>query len=157
MNADGTIADATPAAMRLLGGTLEELRTAPPGAFSSEAPNPEADTAFREAWDRSGAGSIAGRATVRRLDGLFRRVRYLIVPRPDGRFEAVLEPIEEDAGARPTTVVIGEVLAAWRAAERSLEDLEPGSPESEAVQAEIKALRDRYQDLFELQKARGSA
>jgi hypothetical protein len=42
------------------------------------------------------------------------------------------------------------VLTMWRDAERRLAELPPSSPEAEAMQAEIKLLRDEYQRLVEL-------
>jgi PAS domain S-box-containing protein len=153
LTADGTVEDASPAALRLLGVTLEELRTAAPGTFSTEPPDPEADAAFREAWTGVGSGPIAGRATLKRKDGSLRRVRYVIAPRSDGSFAAVLEPIDERVDARSTAVVVGDVLAAWRAAERRLEEVVPDSSEWQHLQTEIRALRDRYQDLFAARRA----
>jgi DNA-binding IclR family transcriptional regulator len=123
------------------------------GTFSPEPPDDEAAAAFRAAWDRAGAGPIAGQATVRRLDGTLQRVRYVIASREDGRFEAILEPITADAKARPTAFVIGQVLTAWREAERRLERLDPGSSESRAVEAEIDELREQYQDLFQAKRS----
>ena len=42
------------------------------------------------------------------------------------------------------------VLAMWRESERRLADLPAGAPEIEALEAEIKLLRDEYQRLVEL-------
>jgi hypothetical protein len=50
--------------------------------------------------------------------------------------------------APPTLWTGGQVLAAWRQAERSLTALEPGSPEWQAAEAEIDRLRGIYQELF---------
>jgi PAS domain-containing protein len=149
----GRILDATPAAERLLGADLAALRAAPPGAFSPEPSDEAADAAFRDGWQAGGSNPIVGRATVRRPDGSLQRVRYLIVQRPDAGFEAVLEPVDEAVTERPTAVVLGQVLEAWRAAERRLERLAPGSLEARDVEAEVEALRARYQDLFRLKRA----
>jgi PAS domain-containing protein len=150
---DGRIADATEEAQRLLGASVDELRAAVAGAFSPEPPDEDAAAAFRQAWTESGAGPIAGRATVRRVDGELRRVRYLIVPRSDERFEVVLEPIDESATKRPTAIVLGEVLATWREAERRLERLVPGSAEARAVATEVDRLRQQYQELFRIRRS----
>jgi hypothetical protein len=42
------------------------------------------------------------------------------------------------------------VLAIWRDVERRLAELPPSAPEAEALQAEIKLLRDEYQRLVAL-------
>ncbi len=80
LNADGTTADASPAALELLGLTIEELRALPPGALSAEPRDPDAQAAFREQWERQGSPDIGGEATVRRLDGTSIRVKFGITP-----------------------------------------------------------------------------
>ncbi len=50
--------------------------------------------------------------------------------------------------AQATVYGLGDVLTAWRAAERRLEEIAAGSPEWRSVRAEIMTLRDSYDDLF---------
>lgn len=50
----------------------------------------------------------------------------------------------------PTKVITaGDVLAAWRDAERRMEAIDHGSPEWSAVQADIARFRDAYQEAFD--------
>lgn len=60
----------------------------------------------------------------------------------DGRTD--IEPIV-DSEATPRTA---EILERWRAVERQLDELEPGSPESERLFAEFERLRDEYLAAF---------
>ncbi len=60
----------------------------------------------------------------------------------DGRTD--IEPITQ-AEAAPRAA---EILDRWRAIERQLDDLEPGSPESIRLFAEFERLRDEYMALF---------
>lgn len=39
------------------------------------------------------------------------------------------------------------ILAAWREIERDLEDVAPGSPEAERLEAQAASLRDEYQAI----------
>lgn len=148
LEADGTAVDASPAVLDLLGVSLEQLRTLPPGAFAPEPPDPAADAAFREAWESQGSPDIGGQGTVKRLDGTKVRVRFAISPIDDGRFRVVLEPIEGSVDKAPTVFTAGQVLAEWRAAERQLTALEPDTAEFARVQAEIERFRASYQELF---------
>jgi PAS domain S-box-containing protein len=148
LNEDGTAADASPAALEILGVTLDQLRELPTGAFSATEPDPAGDAAFREQWERQGSPDIGGEATLRRLDGERVRVKFAISPLDDGRYHAVLIPVGAPTDAPPILYTAGEVLAEWRAAERRLEALPADSPEVDAVQADIAAFRSRYQDLF---------
>jgi PAS domain S-box-containing protein len=148
LNEDGTAADASPAALQILGVTLDQLRELPTGAFSATEPDPAADAAFREQWERQGSPDIGGEATLRRLDGEQIRVKFAISPLDDGRYQAVLIPVGGATDAPPTLYTAGEVLAEWRAAERRLAALPPDSPEIDAVHADIAAFRTRYQDVF---------
>jgi len=66
----------------------------------------------------------------------------------DGRTD--IEPISKSENA-PTTAAI---LARWRAIERQLDDMEPGSPESALLFAEFESLRDEYLAIFK--ERRGS-
>ena len=60
----------------------------------------------------------------------------------DGRTD--IEPISESENA-PATAAI---LERWRAIERQLDDVEPGSPESARLFAEFERLRDEYMAAF---------
>jgi hypothetical protein len=60
----------------------------------------------------------------------------------DGRTD--IEPISQSEAA-PSTA---EILDRWRAVERQLDDLEPGSPESVRLFAEFERLRDEYLGAF---------
>ena len=65
----------------------------------------------------------------------------------DGRTD--IEPISKSENA-PTTAAI---LARWRAIERQLDDMEPGSPESARLFAEFESLRDEYLAIFKERQA----
>jgi hypothetical protein len=60
----------------------------------------------------------------------------------DGRTD--IEPIAQSEAAPDTA----EILERWRAVERQLDDLEPGSPESVRLFAEFERLRDEYLAIF---------
>jgi PAS domain-containing protein len=150
-NADGTIATANPAALEIYGATLAELRAAPPGAFSVQSQSPaaqEAQAALREAWESQGQPDLVGESTLRRLDGEERRVAFGLTRLGDGRFAAILRPLDKPTGAEPEVFTAGQVLARWRAAERQLEAIEPGSPEAVSITREIERFRAAYHQLF---------
>jgi hypothetical protein len=52
------------------------------------------------------------------------------------------------AADEPDVNSLGDVLRAWRAAERALASLAPGTPEWVRTLDEIDSLRSRYQELF---------
>ena len=60
----------------------------------------------------------------------------------DGRTD--IETIAQSEAA-PSTA---EILERWRAVERQLDELEPGSPESVRLFAEFERLRDEYLGVF---------
>ena len=60
----------------------------------------------------------------------------------DGRTD--IEPIAQSEAAPDTA----DILERWRAVERQLDDLEPGSPESVRLFAEFERLRDEYLAVF---------
>ena len=60
----------------------------------------------------------------------------------DGRTD--IEPIAQSQAAQSTA----DILERWRAVERQLDDLEPGSPESIRLFAEFERLRDEYLGVF---------
>lgn len=148
LNADGTTADASPAALELLGLTLEQLRALPPGALSAEPQDEDAREAFLQQWKGQGSPDIGGAATIRRLDGTSIRVKFGITPIEDGRFLALLEPIAGPTQQPTTLYTAGQVLAEWRAAERRMVEIPPDSAEWHDAQAEIETFRRRYQELF---------
>jgi len=53
-----------------------------------------------------------------------------------------------DLAGSPATEAVNDVLRQWRAAERSLAKLHPGSEEWAATVRQISRLRGRYQELF---------
>jgi hypothetical protein len=56
---------------------------------------------------------------------------------------------EEPTGQSTSSPALGDLLREWRAAERRLADLDPGSDAWAYLQVEIEALRQRYQDAFD--------
>jgi hypothetical protein len=141
---DSTILDATDAALELLNLTFDQLRSLPPGSLSLEADR-AATEGFQEAWDGAGRGKIVGSGSIKLLDGQLLRIRYLITPQPDGAFEIVVERAEEPVSQPARMYTVGGALSAWRAAERKLEKVVPGSEEWQAAQAEIDYFRAEYQ------------
>lgn len=148
LNEDGTVVDASPEALAILGATMDQLRDLPGGAFSASPPDPEADAAFRDAWADQGSPDIGGEATIQRLDGDKVRVKFAITPHEGGHYRVVLMRAPGSTEAATSLYTAGEVLAQWRASERRLETLTPGSPELEDVQSDIVVFRTRYQELF---------
>ena len=65
----------------------------------------------------------------------------------DGRTD--IETIAQSEAAPDTA----EILERWRAVERQLDDLEPGSPESVRLFAEFERLRDEYLAAFRARKS----
>jgi PAS domain S-box-containing protein len=155
VTADGRYSEANAEALDLLGVTLDELRASAPGRFAAEPSDAEADAAFREAWEASGRPDVGGATTIRRADGSRARVKFAIREMDDGTYTVLLTPVP-DALHEPTSVyTAGDVLAAWRAAERRLETLPDDAPERPAIMADIDGFRERYQLLF--QQGRGSS
>jgi PAS domain-containing protein len=149
LNPDGSYADASGTALEFLGVTIEELRAAGRDAFAIDPLTEDASVALQAAWNETRAEHAVGHATVKRPDGATVRVRYLLKSRPDGRYLVAFQPVPETAD-RPTTLyTMGRVLSAWRAAERRLETIEPGSAEWQHAQAEVDAFRDEYRRRFD--------
>jgi PAS domain-containing protein len=146
---DGRVLEASPDALDLLDIDLDELRSLPPGSFSPDPPDPEAEAAFRDEWEAQGRPDVMGEGTLQRLDGSKVRVRFAITPTEDGRFRAVFEPVDTPVGAPPRSFTAGEVLAAWRTAERRLMHLAEGSAEWAAATLEIEHFRAEYQAIFD--------
>ena len=153
IDGDGRYIDGNDRALELLGVSLEELRSST-GATFADAPADEAQaTAFRTAWEGAGRPDITGETTVRRPDGSRIRVRFAITPRADGTYAATFEVVGGSRSEPPTVRTIGDVITAWRAAERRLDTLEPGSSEWLAAQDEVAWLRERHATIFQEQTA----
>jgi PAS domain-containing protein len=155
INADGTYEDGNAAALAILGVTRQELRSLPSQALSMDNDRARAKD-VRASWEGSGSDPLVGQGTVRRPDGVPVRVRFLLVPRKDGRFVAILRPSSEAVELPASWFTIGQILSTWRAAERRLEAVVPGSPEWDAIQVEIEAFREQYQRLFAAETNRPS-
>ncbi|HSH21176.1 MAG TPA: PAS domain-containing protein [Candidatus Caenarcaniphilales bacterium] len=151
---DGRYLDASPAALALIGVTIDELRSMPPGTLSPRYADEAEREALRGAFLKSGATRAVGSATISRPDGGKVRVKFLLERRPDGRYLAWLKPADESVDRPTVFITIGEALAAWRAAERRLETLEPNSLEWESVQADIQLFRSEYRRLSDRGRAK---
>ena len=141
---DSTVLEATDAALEILELSFEQLRSLPPGSLSLDEDR-AATAGFEAAWRESGRGEIVGAGSIRLLDGRLLRIRYLITPQPDGTFAVVIDRADEAVSEPPRMYTVGAVLSAWRAAERSLEKVAPGTEEWRAAQAEIDYFRAEYQ------------
>jgi PAS domain-containing protein len=146
VSTDSRILEATPAALELLGLTFDQLQALPPGGLSLEQ-DAAASAEFAAAWEGGGRPPLVGSTTVRLPDGSLARVRYYIWSREDGKVEVVLEGSSEPVAQAPRAYTIGKVLSAWRAVERRLETLDPGSEEWQAADAENRYFRSEYRRL----------
>jgi PAS domain S-box-containing protein len=148
---DGRVEDANDVALRLLGVTIDELRTAPPGTFSVPT-DPDEQAALRQAWLDERATGAVGESAVRRADGQTIRVKYISGVRPDARYVVAMRPVE--GAGTPTTILstASHALAAWRAAERRLEVLEPGGPDWRQAEADVASFREQYRRLFDARR-----
>jgi PAS domain S-box-containing protein len=153
VTADGRYSDANAAALELLGVTLDELRASPPNRFAAEPGDPDAEAAFREAWEASGRPDLGGFGTIRRADGSTIAVKFAIREVDGGSFVVLLTPAPGAPRGASVLYTAGEVLAAWRAAERRLEAIPDDEPERLTILADIAEFRERYQLLF--QRSRG--
>ncbi len=152
LNADGSYADATPAALALLRVTLDDFLTSQPGRFAAEPADPDVEAAFREQWEGSGSPDLGGIGTIRRADGSKIRVRFVMTQLDDGRYLAALDEVAGGVEDAPRVFTLGEVLSEWRTAERRLETVPSDTAEWSTIQEEIASLRDRYQRLFEIRR-----
>jgi PAS domain S-box-containing protein len=148
VSSEGQYLDANPAALELLGVTLDELRASPPNRFSAEPSDPEAEAAFRAAWEAAGQPDLGGAGMIRRADGSTIWVKFAIREVEGGSFAVLLTPVPDAPPAPSVVYTVGDVLAAWRAAERRLETLTEDAPERHAILADIDEFRERYQLLF---------
>jgi PAS domain-containing protein len=143
----GHYVDANAAALELLGISLADLRVAAPDRFAM-SPTSEADRAFlRDKWASDGERPVVGTTGLRRGDGTTIRVAYAIEAAATG-FRARLWEVEGSPHAPASAYTVGDVLREWRAAERELAELTPGTPEWTRTLSEIDMLRGKYQELF---------
>ena len=153
IDASGRYTNANRAALELLGVTLAELRASPPDRFSIRPANESEQAALRAQWESDGSRPLIGTAGLRRADGETIRVSYAIEATRAG-FRARLWQVEGSPEAPSSVFTVGGVLREWRAAERDLAELMPGTPEWARTLNEIELLRGRYQELFDTVKPR---
>ena len=147
IDASGRYLGANKSALELLGVTLAELRASPPDRFAIRPSNESEQAALRAQWESDGSRPLIGTAGLKRADGATIRISYAIEAIRSG-FKARMWRIEGSPEAPPTVYTVGGVLRQWRAAERELAELRPGSAEWARTQAEIEMLRGKYQELF---------
>ena len=143
----GRYLDANPPALELLGVSLAELRASPPDRFAVHATDDDERAALRNLWETRGTHALIGTAGIRRADGTTVRISYAIEATDFG-FRAMVRRIEGSPEAPPTIFSVGDVLREWRAAERELAHLVPGTPEWDRALGEVDLLRGHYQELF---------
>jgi PAS domain-containing protein len=148
VDATGRYLRANKPALKLLGVTLAELRASPPDRFAIRPTSASEQAAFRAEWESDGARPLIGTAGLKRADGSTIRVSYAIEADGTG-FRARLWQVEGSPEAPPSAFTLGNVLREWRAAERSLAELLPGSDEWARTLSEIELLRGQYHELFE--------
>ncbi|MEA2629833.1 MAG: hypothetical protein QOE66_52 [Chloroflexota bacterium] len=151
VDAAGAYLDANAFALELLGVSLDELRSSAPGRFAVQAIDDAEQSALRAQWETGGARPLVGTAGMRRPDGALIRVAYAIEA-VDGGFRARLWQIEGTPEDPPSYFTVGDVLREWRAAERNLAELKPGTPAWARTLDEIELLRGKYQELFRAMK-----
>ena len=148
IDATGRYLRANKPALELLGVTLAELRASPPDRFAIRPTNESEQAALRTEWESDGARPLIGTAGLKRADGSTIRVSYAVEAAGSG-FRARLWEVEGSPDAPPSVFTVGGVLRQWRAAERELAELVPGSPEHARTLSEIEMLRGRYHELFQ--------
>jgi PAS domain S-box-containing protein len=147
LDAAGHYVGATIAALELLGVSAAELRGSAPDRFAMGGPI-DGDRAVARAHLESGSTQpLVGTTGLRRADGTTIRVAYAIEPAAAG-FRARLWLIDGSPEAPTTVYTADEVLRQWRAAERELARLAPGTPEWARTMNEIAVFREQYQELF---------
>jgi hypothetical protein len=102
---------------------------------------------LRTRWESGGSQPLVGTTGLRRADGTTIRVAYAIEVAGPG-FRARLWEIDGSPTAPSSVFTVGDVLREWRAAERELAALVPGTPAWARTLSEIELLRGRYQELF---------
>jgi PAS domain S-box-containing protein len=153
IDASGRYTDANKAALELLGVTLAELRASPPDRFAILPANESEQAALRAQWESDGSQPLIGTAGLKRADGTTIRVSYAIEATRAG-LRARLWQVEGSPEAPSSVFSVGGVLRQWRAAERELAELMPGTPEWARTLSEVQLLRGRYQELFNTVKPR---
>jgi PAS domain-containing protein len=147
IDATGRYVDANAAALDLLGVSLAELRTSAPDRFALRPTVDVEQAALRSRWESGGTQPLVGTTGLRRADGTTVRVAYAIEA-ADAGYRARLWQVEGSPHAPPSVFTVGDVLREWRAAERVLAALVPGTPEWARTVSEIELLRGKYQELF---------
>lgn len=147
LDAEGRYIGANKPALELLGVTLAELRASPPDRFALQPTSDSERATLRAEWESAGSRPLVGTAGLKRADGTTIRISYAIETGRSG-FRARMWQIEGSPEAPPSIFSVGSVLREWRAAERNLAELLPGTPEWRRTLSEIELLRDRYQELF---------
>jgi PAS domain-containing protein len=147
LDATGRYIGANKPALQLFGVTLAELRASPSDRFSILPTNQSEQAALRAEWESGGLRPLVGTAGLKRADGTTIRISYAIETAAPG-FRARMWQIEGAPEAPPIVFSVGSVLREWRAAERDLAELLPGTVEWGRRLSEIELLRDRYQELF---------
>jgi PAS domain-containing protein len=147
IDATGGYLGANRDALELLGVTLAELLASSPGRFTIRPTDESEQAALRAEWKSDGSPPLIGTAGLKRADGATIRVSYAIEASRSG-FTARLWQVEGSPEAPQSVYTVGGVLRQWRAAERDLAELIPGSAEWARTLAEIELLRGRYQELF---------
>ena len=147
LDASGRYLGANKPALELLGVSLTELRGSSPDRFAMSPTNPAEQAAFRAEWESGGSRPLVGTAGLKRADGTTIRVSYAIETVRSG-FRARLRRVEGSPEAPPSVYTVGSVLREWRAAERNLTELVPGTPEWRRKLREIELLRERYHEVF---------
>ncbi len=147
IDATGQYVHANAAALDLLGVSLAELRTSPPDRFAVRPMVDVEQEALRSRWESGGTQPLVGTTGLRRADGTTVRVAYAIEA-ADAGYRARLWEVEGSPHAPPSVFTVGDVLREWRAAERELSALIPGTSAWARTLSEIELLRGRYQELF---------
>jgi PAS domain-containing protein len=147
LDAQGRYIGANKPALELFGVTLAELRAASPDQFAIRPTDPSEQAALRQAWESTGSRPLVGTAGLKRADGTTIRISYAIETARAG-YRARLWQIKGSPEAPPSVFSVGSVLREWRAAERNLSELVPGTPEWRRTLGEIELLRDTYHELF---------
>jgi PAS domain S-box-containing protein len=156
LDAGGFFVDADEAALAILGRGHDEVVGHHATEFMVQPPTAHEREALDAEWQLAGSPDVEGAASLRRADGSVVRVRFLITPRAEGGSTAIIEPLEQTVVTATTIRTVGDVLTNWRAAERRLEVLDPGSDEADAINAEVEALRVLYHELVDERRGRGA-
>jgi len=147
LDAMGRYIDANEPALQLLGVTLAELRASSPDRFAIRPSDEAEQAALRAEWESGGSRPLVGTAGMKRADGTPIRVSYAIEALDSG-YRARLWEVDGSPEAPPSVFTVGSVLREWRAAERKLAELAPGTAEWGRILGDIELLRGRYQELF---------